>query len=547
MTKTKSTKRALLMSGLALLMCFAMLVGSTFAWFTDSVTSAGNKIKAGNLDVQLLMFNGNEYADISNSINPIFGDEDSLSGENVNAATLWEPGKTQVAYLAIKNNGSLALKYTVGLNVTNVSKELYKVMKYDIVENATNEAPVTAWNRAEGKSVVEGTQAVTDGYILLQPNQTRFFALAIHMDEAAGNEYQNGQVDFDITILAAQATVEEDSFNNLYDEDSTRISDITVENADDLSEAFADAKDGDVLTLSDAIVPEATLVFDKDAEITLDLGGQTIESSLQTLIRINSGKVTIKNGTIINNTGVGLYNAANVEYRDAIHLSGDAEVEIKDVVIESVGNAIVLEDNAKITELNAKVTAYCDRKTAFDANAILLKSGNARIDLISGGEYVSTYTKEMIDSYGEGTYAYYHIYPINICAANASIGEISGGTFLGMSYGGNGSTVYVNEGKIEKISGGYFGFNKYTFRNDPDELIFINTANGASIDAITGGTFEAGYLWGASAPRFDCDFKGIVSASGSKIEITSETVTVTIKYTTFVRERILEVWNVVAQ
>ena len=41
MTKTKSTKRALLLSALSLLMCVSMLIGSTFAWFTDSVTSSG--------------------------------------------------------------------------------------------------------------------------------------------------------------------------------------------------------------------------------------------------------------------------------------------------------------------------------------------------------------------------------------------------------------------------------------------------------------------------------------------------------------------------
>ena len=57
MTKTKSTKRALLMSALALLMCVSMLIGSTFAWFTDSVTSAGNKIQAGTLQVDLPLRN----------------------------------------------------------------------------------------------------------------------------------------------------------------------------------------------------------------------------------------------------------------------------------------------------------------------------------------------------------------------------------------------------------------------------------------------------------------------------------------------------------
>ena len=51
--KKQNTKRALLLSALSLLLCVCMLVGSTFAWFTDSVTSANNIIKSGNLDVEL--------------------------------------------------------------------------------------------------------------------------------------------------------------------------------------------------------------------------------------------------------------------------------------------------------------------------------------------------------------------------------------------------------------------------------------------------------------------------------------------------------------
>ena len=44
---SKSTKRALLTSVLAMVVCLAMLVGSTFAWFTDTATTGVNKIQAG--------------------------------------------------------------------------------------------------------------------------------------------------------------------------------------------------------------------------------------------------------------------------------------------------------------------------------------------------------------------------------------------------------------------------------------------------------------------------------------------------------------------
>ncbi len=52
MTQTK-TKKALAMSVLSMVLCVAMLVGMTFAWFTDTASTAVNKIQAGNLKVGL--------------------------------------------------------------------------------------------------------------------------------------------------------------------------------------------------------------------------------------------------------------------------------------------------------------------------------------------------------------------------------------------------------------------------------------------------------------------------------------------------------------
>ena len=280
MTKTKSTKRALLLSALSLLMCVSMLIGSTFAWFTDSVTSAGNKIQAGTLDVKLLMdadVDGN-YDDISDSSSPIFG-AGSIA-QNNNAETLWEPGKTQVAYLAIKNNGNLDLKYTVGLNVQNVSKDLYEVMEYAIVPDADANNKVTAWNG--GNSVVVGTQSVA-GDVTLAQGATHYFALVIHMDENAGNKYQGGEVNFDLTVLATQVASESDSFGNQYDKDAkypvvntvtvpeSNAADVVI-SSDSIEVAVpaAAAQVGDVYkvevsnktTETDATTNETTVAFD---------------------------------------------------------------------------------------------------------------------------------------------------------------------------------------------------------------------------------------------------------------------------------------------
>ena len=219
----KATKRALLTSVMALVMCVVMLVGTTFAWFTDTASTAVNKIQAGNLDVELLMHNGEKYVNISKEKEPIFGSDTSTVAQNNNLNTLWEPGKTQVAYLAIKNEGNLALKYKVALNVTNPvdGKDLYKVMQYAIVPDAKNDnGKVTGWTASDGKTVDVGQQPVS-GEVSLAVGATHYFALLVHMDELAGNNYQNGKVDFDLTVYATQDTVEFDSFGKDYDENAT--------------------------------------------------------------------------------------------------------------------------------------------------------------------------------------------------------------------------------------------------------------------------------------------------------------------------------------
>ena len=230
----KTTKRALAMSFVSVFLCVCMLVGTTFAWFTDSVTSSGNKIQAGTLDVQLLMDTGSGYTDISNSTNPIFGND-----------IIWEPGKTQVAYLKLVNKGNLALEYTVDLNVQNVSKELYEVMQYAITPDAQN-GSVTSWDATNAKSVVLGTQTVTDAAVEMAPGAEHYFALSIHMDELAGNEYQGGEVNFDLTVLANQAPVESDSFGTDYDKNAGVIT-VTPANVQD---ALNNAADNTVIQLT---------------------------------------------------------------------------------------------------------------------------------------------------------------------------------------------------------------------------------------------------------------------------------------------------------
>ena len=106
MNNMKTTKRALGTSIVALIMCFAMLAGTTYAWFTDTVTSSGNVIKSGKLDVALTWTE--DFATDEAAWNNVEADNAApiFSGD-----ILWEPGYTAVRYLKVENLGNLALQY----------------------------------------------------------------------------------------------------------------------------------------------------------------------------------------------------------------------------------------------------------------------------------------------------------------------------------------------------------------------------------------------------------------------------------------------------
>lgn len=375
MTNTKSTKRALLASVMALLLCFSMLLGTTFAWFTDSVTSSGNKIVAGTLDVKLLMdadVDGTYY-DISDSTAPIFGD--SSIAQNNNAETLWEPGKTQVAYLAIQNGGNLDLKYTVGLNVQNVSKDLYKVMEYAIVAGADANNKVTAWNG--GNSVVVGTQSVS-GDVALKVGETHYFALVIHMDEEAGSEYMGGQVNFDLTVLATQLNSESDAFDSDYDKEAPFGTYIELNAGDDLLAAMASAEADMPLTIKlngDVEWPTEGHHGENDitpaSSIVIDGNGYTITAtgSGVTPLGDTEAPMTLKNVKIVDNSVSYAEDAWEFSYLEV----GGAVLNCVDV--DFVDPIMVKSDVATFT--NCSFLGYYDTTNNIKMNGVWMYNGDA--------------------------------------------------------------------------------------------------------------------------------------------------------------------------
>lgn len=225
MVKKKSTLRALLMSVLALLACVSMLVGSTFAWFTDSVSSMNNIIKSGNLDIELeYTLDGTTWTAVNDNTS-IFGEDD-----------LWEPGHTVVAGLRVKNVGSLALKYALSTHIylektgTNVYGEEFKLSDYlDVYYGeAADEAAVKAIFDGDRAAALAALTAgdfnidlTTDSNLLSLAEE--YALLAITMPTTVGNEanHKTGTaapyIRFGIDLYATQYTYEEDSFDDQYD------------------------------------------------------------------------------------------------------------------------------------------------------------------------------------------------------------------------------------------------------------------------------------------------------------------------------------------
>ncbi|WP_457789717.1 TasA family protein [Anaeromassilibacillus sp. SJQ-5] len=267
MTNSKHTKRALLASILSVVVCAAMLAGSTFAWFTDSVTSAGNIIKSGNLDVALEWANGTEALDTATW-------QDASTGAIFNY-DLWEPGYTEVRHVRISNKGNLALKYEIRIAANGEVSKLADVIDVYYIKDGkqiTSRTGLTDENKIGTLSQVLANPYAAKGHILAGENAVDVATIALKMQESAGNEYQGLAIgsDFSIQLVATQYTSESDSFDDQYDKDAP-LNFVPVATADELTKAVAD---GENVSLTAPIELSERLEVKKD--ITINGNGNAI-------------------------------------------------------------------------------------------------------------------------------------------------------------------------------------------------------------------------------------------------------------------------------
>ena len=279
MTNSKSTKRALLSSAFAILICVAMLVGTTFAWFTDTASTGVNKIQAGNLNIELQMKdNDGNWVNAEGKTLP-FLVEGKIPDEGTQI--LWEPGCTYyVPEVRVLNKGKLAVKFEYIPEALGVTGKLAEVLELVLPENDMNPEPE----------------------ILKPGDYSPAWSFGYHMLESAGNEYQNATATgMCVTVVATQATYEKDSIDDQYDKDAEYP--ISVTTGDELQAIVSNATAPVNIVLTNSITTN-NFVIPADKDVTLDLNGRTVTNAGSHTI-LNKGHLTLtdssadKSGQII--------------------------------------------------------------------------------------------------------------------------------------------------------------------------------------------------------------------------------------------------------
>ena len=298
MNNTKSTKRALLLSIMAMLLCVVLLVGTTFAWFTDSATSSGNIIKSGTLDVSMKWAKGTEALDNATW-------EDASTGA-IFKYDKWEPGYVEVRHIKITNEGTLALKYQISIAATGEVSGLADVIDVYYLDPAEQIADRDA---LAGKTPMSNLTTALNGLSEtgngnLKAGESVTITIALKMRESAGNEYQNKSIgsEFAVQLVATQYTYESDSFDNQYDANAT----YPVTNSADLVAAIADAEAGSIVTLAsgnfllsaEQQVGEGVTIAGNGPSATTITTSTTPSGTNKTGLVIDNQNVTIKDTKI---------------------------------------------------------------------------------------------------------------------------------------------------------------------------------------------------------------------------------------------------------
>lgn len=193
----KAVKRSIILCALSLALCVALLVGSTFAWFSDSITNSGNTITAGNLTAQ---WSYRTLNDDTAAYEPV-SEELAL----FSADTVWQPGEPHGYDFKVENTGSVDFEWELTIDLADTAGESQNNLTDVLVVYVDGEITTPEFD-ADGVAVlIDGTLAATDGETTAETDETSCeFSLAFAISESAGNDYQNLSVSFSLVLTANQ-------------------------------------------------------------------------------------------------------------------------------------------------------------------------------------------------------------------------------------------------------------------------------------------------------------------------------------------------------
>ena len=459
MTNRKSTKRALLGSIMAMVLCLAMLVGATFAWFTDTASTGVNKIQAGNLDVALEMKDGDNWVSAEGKT-LTFKTKDNRAADQI----LWEPGCTyELPQLRVVNKGNLALKYKIQITGIQGDAKLNEVIDWTI-----NDAAID----------------LTEGH-LTAGQQGDAFTIKGHMQETAGNDYQNLTIDgIGINVVATQDTVESDSSNNQYDANAEYP--VAVTTGDELQAIVNNATAPVNVVLMNSITTN-NFVIPEDKDVTLDLNGRTVTNAESHTI-LNKGHLTLKDssadksGQIISLKGntAALRNGDNaVCVVEGGTISRDGANGNTWHVVENFGKMTF--NGGKVVLKNGNGFAITNGWNYFDPGAstthAVMEINALELDTDSSGIKNCRYGDLTVNDVNVASTGYWAL-------SNDYLGTavINGGTFTSTSFKAvsNGAAMTVNGGTFDGTAG--FFVQSYA----TSTVLNGGTYTNMSVDALAG-------------------------------------------------------------
>ena len=316
------TKHSLWASGLSLLLCAALLLGTTFAWFTDSVTNTGNTITAGTLGIKATVAEVNKNAAVTYTVPGLnggtpfgFGTPRDLEQNTapILSESKWEPGVSDAKLLTVTNDGSLAAN--VRLNFTVEDNGLEGALWFDFLrlENGNVTGSFDRRPMSELNALAQKME------FPLASGQSISFILVYGMYEEADNTYQGKSYSAGVEILASQAPSEADGFGNTHYDDQAGYL-VGVSSAEELAKAAAD---GNSVRLTGDVTLQQAVTF--AAPAVLDMNGHTLT--------VNNGTGSIKTADSLTVEGNGL-------------LKGALEVEPGATLIINAGNDFKVESES---------------------------------------------------------------------------------------------------------------------------------------------------------------------------------------------------------